>query len=190
MHKTYLLTIIFFLPLFLVAQKAENKKAEVFITPAYESVYSTHGNFFYSKSIRATKFINKKLELGIGIEKAFSPKHHDNGFVIYRLKFVPVYSHIKYNFVNASKWCPFVESSLGVSFNKYKIASDETPTEKSKVNEVGVFVYTGVGTKYLLSKNISLVSALGFKGYKMSFNVYDINPHGVTYLVGLGFKLS
>ncbi len=188
MHKFYLLILICLLPRILVAQKQEDKKAVIFITPAYESLYSTHGNFFYSQSIKASKFITKKLELGVGIEKAFSPKHHDNGFVIYRLKFVPVYTNIKYNFINGSKWCPFVESSLGVSFNKYKIARDETPTVKSKVNEVGVFIYTGVGTKYLLSKNISLVSALGFKGYKMSFNVYDINPHGVTYLVGLGFK--
>ena len=180
---------MFFSPISLIAQK-RNIPASYTISPSFESLYSTHGNFFYSQSIQVLKKLNKKVEFGGGVERAYSPIHHDNGFVLYKLNFIPVYGNIKYCFMHSGRLYPFVESSVGVSFNSYKIASDDSPTEKSNVNEAGVYLYAGGGTRYLLFKNISLVSALGFKGYKMSFNVYDINPHGVTYLIGLCFKLS
>ncbi len=190
MYQTSLLTVLFLLPLLLSAQKFDTDKTSLFLTPAFESLYSTHGNFFYSESITVSKLINKKVELGIGIERAFTSIHHDNGFVLYNLHFTPIFGNIKYHFKNTGKWYPFVESSLGISFNKYKSASDLSPTEKSNVKETGFFTYAGGGVKYAISKNILLVSALGFKGYKMSFNVYDINPHGISYLVGVCFKLK
>ena len=185
MYKTRLLLVIFFSPLLAIAQKNNPNVSSFFIAPAFESLYSTHGNFFYSGSIKVSKIVDKKTELGIGVEKVYSPIHHDNGFVLYHLHFMPVYGNMKYYFRNSGKWRPFVESSLGVSFNKYKIASDESPTVKSRVKEIGIFIYEGAGIKYSLSKNISLVTALGFKGYKMSFNVYDINPHGASYMLGV-----
>ena len=172
------------------AQNDKASKNELLITSAYESLYSTHGNFFHSKSVTVSKMGSKKIELGVGVERASSPKHHDNGFVLYKLRFVSVHGNLKYHFKNLGKWHPFAESSVGLSFNKYKIASDDSPTKTSVVKEKGVFLYAGAGLRYAVCSNVFLVSGVGIKGYKMSFNVEDVNPHGVSYLIGLCFKAS
>jgi len=185
-----LLPLFLFFPLLMSAQSDKASKNELIITTAYESLYSTHGNFFYSGSVTLSKMVSKKIELGAGIERASSPIHHDNGFVLYKLRFLPVHGNIKYHFKNFGKWHPYAESSVGISFNKYLIASDDSPEKTSAVNEKGVFLYAGAGLRYAVLKNFSLVSGIGIKGYKMSFNVEDINPHGVSYLIGLCFKLS
>ena len=190
MLRTKLLTVVSFFPFLLSAQKFDANKNPILITPAFESLYSTHGNFFYSGSVTFSKMLSKKIELGAGIERASSPIHHDNGFVLYRLRFLPVHGNIKYHFKNLGKWHPYAESSVGISFNKYQIASDDTPEKTSAVNEKGVFLYAGLGLRYAVFNNFSLVSGVGIKGYKMSFNVDDINPHGVSYLVGVCFKLK
>ena len=185
-----LLPIFLFFPLLMKAQNYKAIPNELLITPAYQSLYSTHGNFFYSKSVTISKMVTKKIELGAGVEKASSPKHHDNGFVLSKLKFLPVYGNIKYHFKNLGKWHPYAESSVGISFNKYLIASDDSPTKKTLVKEKGVFLYGGAGLRYAVCNNLFLVSGFGVKGYKMSFNAEDVNPHGVSYLVGLCFKVS
>ena len=90
-----LLPLFLFFPLLIIAQNDKASKNELIITPAYESLYSTHGNFFYSGSVTFSKMVSKKIELGAGVERASSPIHHDNGFVLYKLRFLPVHGNIK-----------------------------------------------------------------------------------------------
>jgi hypothetical protein len=168
-------------PLMLSAQKSNTGKKNIFITPLFESLYSTHGNFFYSGSLTVSATISKRIEIGLGVEKAFTPVHHDNGFVLSQLQFSPLHGNVKYHFKSCGKFSPFVETSAGVSFNKYRKASDDNPSNKYLVKETGIFLYTGGGLRYAVSNKILLVSGVGLKGYKMSFNVYDVNPHGVSY---------
>jgi len=181
----YLLLIAF--PFFAAAQQ-KNKDIGVFsVSPAFELLRSTHSNLFYAPSIKVNYLYANGLEPGFGIEYATTPVHHDNGYVLYKLKFLPVYGNLKYNFKTSKKIKPYAETSLGISFNKYDRAEDPTPDIKSKVKEEGFYVYTGFGAKYNISQNVNTFVAVGFKGYKMSTNDLDINPHGLSFSLGFTF---
>lgn len=188
MKKFFIVAGLFFLQGNLYAQKNNAEKQPVMFTPLFECLKSTHGNLFYSGSFLISKLLNQRYEAGAGIETAFTPKHHDNGFVLYKLKFIPVFANLKYHFKPVGKLDMFTETSVGLSFNKYHRASDSLPNNKIRIKEKGVFVYAGTGARYALSKKINLVSAFGIKGYKMSFNVFDINPHGFCFMFGLNIK--
>lgn len=157
-------------------------------TPLFEGMRSTHGNLFKSGSLSVSKMVNKRYEAGLGIETALTSKHHDNGFVLYKLKFIPVFGNLKYHFNKVNKFDFYVESSLGLSFNRYHRASDNSPNVKVRIKEKGIFAYFGSGVRYPISKKINLVTGVGIKGYKMSFNVLDINPHGISGMLGFNFK--
>jgi hypothetical protein len=157
-------------------------------SPLFESMKSTHGNLFYSGSFSISKMLNKRFEAGFGIETAFTPIHHDNGYVLYKLRFIPLFTNVKYHFKKAGEFDFYAESSLGLSFNRYDRASDDSPNIKTRINEKGVFAYMGGGVRYPISKKINLVTGVGIKGYKMSFNVLDINPHGISGMIGFNIK--
>lgn len=176
-----------FLPAFAFAQQTV-KPSGFSVAPAFELLRSTHGNAFYAPSIKFNHLFKNGLEPGIGVEYATTSEHHDNGFVLYKLRFVPVYGNLKYNFKTSKKIKPYAETSLGISFNNYKIADETTPLATSAVHEKGFYVYTGFGAKYALSSNINTYLGVGFKGYKMSTNDLDINPHGLSFMLGLNFK--
>lgn len=189
MYKCYLIFLCFFY--LSVTTNAQNKtvaKQQLMFTPLFESMRSTHGNLFYSGSFTVSKTLNKRFEAGVGIETAFTPIHHDNGFVLYKLKFFPLFGNAKYHFNKAGRFDFFAESSVGLSFNRYHRASDDSPNIKTSVREKGIFVYMGGGLRYPILKRINLVTGIGVKGYKMSFNSLDVNPHGISGMLGLHFK--
>ena len=169
------------------AQK-KTGKGYLSFSPAYEVLQSTHGNFFKGPSLKVNKTFSNNSALGMGVEYAASDIHHDNGFVLYDLKFVPIYINYKYNFILHTRFSVYAETSLGFSFNQYFIADERTPTDKSKVNEGGFYAYGGTGISYRLSKATAIYTGVGLKGYKMSFNSLEVNPHGVTVMLGLCFK--
>ena len=184
--------LIFFCLLYLHATtNAQNKistKQPLMFTPLFEGMRSTHGNLFKSGSFCVSKMISKRYEAGLGFETAFTSKHHDNGFVLYKLKFIPVFGNFKYHFNKVNKFDFYAESSLGLSFNRYHRATDDSPNIKTRIKEKGVFAYFGSGVRYPISKKINLVTGVGIKGYKMSFNVLDINPHGISGMLGFNIK--
>ena len=189
MYKFLLMCFFFFcLTGAMYAQnKTENKKLLMF-SPLFESLKSTHGNLFYSGSFTVSKMLNKRYEAGFGIETAFTQRHHDNGFVLYKLKFIPLFGNVKYHFKKVYRFDIYAESSIGLSFNRYHRATDNSPNIKTRIKEKGVFAYIGTGIRYPISKKISLVTGVGIKGYKMSFNVLDINPHGISGMLGFSIK--
>lgn len=187
LNKINLFLLVLICPIVLLAQSNSNDKNNFSVSPAFELLRSTHGNFFYSPSIKANYEFENGLEPGIGVEYATTPIHHDNGFVLYKLNFLPVYGNLKYNFKSKRKIRPYAETSLGISFNNYDIAEDPTPNNKSKVSEQGFFVYTGFGAKYSLTPKLKTFLSIGFKGYKMSTNDLDINPHGLSFMLGFSF---
>lgn len=170
-----------------MAQTNSEQQKVLSISPAFELLRSTHGNFFYSPSLKINHVFSNGLEPGFGIEYATTPIHHDNGYVLYKLKFMPVFGNLKYNFKTSKCIKPYLETSLGISFNRYDIAEDPTPNITSKTKEEGFFVYTGFGAKYALSKKVNTFLAIGIKGYKMSTNDLDINPHGLSFMTGFSF---
>lgn len=155
--------------------------------PAFELLRTTHSNFFYAPSLKVNYLVKNGLELGLGMEYSTSPIHHDNGYILRKVHFLPIYANLKYNFESSKRLNLYVETSVGHSFNQYHRATDREPRKQRRIKEGGVYLYSGIGTKYALNSNADLFFALGFKGYKFSRNDLDINPHGISFTLGFSF---
>lgn len=155
--------------------------------PAIEVLRSTHSNVFLAPTLKINYLFKNGLEPGIGIEYSTSRIHHDNGYILRKVHFLPIYANLKYNFKSSKKLSLFVETSVGHSFNKYHRATDKEPNKQRKIQEGGIYLYSGLGTKYAITERNIIFFAVGFKGYKFSTNNLDINPHGISFT--LGFSL-
>lgn len=185
MNKLYTSLLVFLIPYVSFSQQYTTIQKHKSISAVMEIMRSTHGNAFYGPSIRFNPIYSKGWEPGIGIEYAQTAEHHDNGFILYRLKFIPVYGNLKYNFGGAKRISAFAETSLGISFNRYDIADERTPTAIGLTHEKGFYTYIGGGAKYHLARSVDVFAGIGLKGYKMSTNDLDINPHGLSFMLGL-----
>ena len=182
--RTFLYFFFSILPFYSFSQQPENIAGGFSVSPAFELLRSTHTNYFYAPSLKFNYRFANGLEPGLGLEYATTPVHHDNGFILHRLRFIPVYGNLKYNFNTSKKIKPYAETSVGVSFNHYNIAEDATPHLKRKVREPGFYTYAGLGARYSLAEHLDTFLAVGLKGYKMSTNDLDINPHGLSFTLG------
>lgn len=180
-----IVTLIFFLPFISMAQTDSLKKEGFRLSPAFELMRSTHSNLFSAPSLKANYLFENGLEPGIGIEYSTSPIHHDNGYILRKVHFLPVFANLKYNFNREKKLRFYAETSVGYSFNQYHRATNREPKKQKRIKEGGVYIYTGIGTKYAVSNRADLFFAVGFKGYKFSTNDLDINPHGISFTLGL-----
>jgi len=167
--------------------KTTEKEPMFNFSPAFEFLRSTHSNFFNGPSLKVTRNFGGHFKPGIGIGYATTSLHGDNGFKLYRMKILPVYANLTYEFTTRSKFEPFAETSVGISFMKYDRATDLNPNDITPVKENGLYVYGGLGLRYAVSKHIAPYIGAGFKGYRMSTNDLDINPHGITFQVGVRF---
>ena len=177
------IALIVLLPFFGEAQIKQ--KSGFRFSPAFELMRSTHSNLFYSPSFKANYLFENGWEPGIGIEYSSTLKHGDNGFVLTKVHLLPIYGNLKYNFLGDSKFRGYVETSIGHSFNRYNRASDREPAKQVRIRETGLYLYTGVGTKYAISKHVDIFLAAGFKGYKFTTNDLDVNPHGLSFTLGV-----
>lgn len=156
-------------------------------SPAFEFLRSTHSNYFNGPSLKINRNFGGNFKPGIGIGYVTTDKHPDNGYVLYKMKIIPVYANLTYDIPTKSKFEPFAETSIGISFVKYDRATDEQPLITTRINETGLYVYGGFGLRYAVTKRIAPYIAAGFKGYHMSTNDLDINPHGITFQAGIRF---
>lgn len=154
---------------------------------AYEFLRSTHTNFFNGPSLKVTRNLKGRFKPGLGIGYATTALHPDNGYKLYRMKLLPVYANLSYDIYNKSKLEVFAEASAGVTFFNYFRATDEQPDVTTYIHEEGLYLYGGFGVRYAVSKHFSPFVGTGLKGYKMSFNNLDINPHGITFVAGVRF---
>lgn len=157
------------------------------VSAAYEMLRSTHQDFFNGPSVKISRNLSGHWKPGIGIAYATTAQHHDNGLVLANMKLLPVYANLSYNFESGSKFQPFVEASAGITFVKYDRGTDAEPHNTVPVHEQGLYLYSGFGLHYAVSKHFSPFVAAGFKGFHNSTNVYDINPHGITFQGGFTF---
>jgi len=173
-----------------VAQAVSRKQDSIpafTVSVAYELLRSTHQDFFNGPSVKLSRNLPGHFKPGIGIAYASTEQHHDNGLVLANVKLLPVYANLSYNFRAGSKFEPFIEASAGITFVRYDQGTDAEPHNTFRVHEQGLYLYSGFGTHYHLSKHFSPYVAAGFKGYHNSTNDLDINPHGITFQGGFTF---
>lgn len=172
-----------------------------FIIGGYQDLRSTHANHFIGFSMMAGYNFSPKLSLGIGMEDVFSQRHDDNGWKLSELRLVPVIADAMYLLGEHKFIVPFVELATGITFLKYykKIKVDAGSPDITEtdgpyyfgkpflVKESGLYTYLGGGAYFRVSKHFMPFVGIGFKGYKMSFNGLDVNPHGINFEVGCKF---
>ncbi|AHF17441.1 hypothetical protein [Niabella soli] len=155
-----------------------------------ECLRSTHGNNFSGVSASYNKELGRKWELGAGIEYSHTPTHNDNGWNLYHLHFVPVYISEHYKLCTGLRWTPYIHLQQGVTFGSYDKEFQDNPGPRYHIKELGFYGAAGIGTNYYLSSRSGFFAEAGMKGFHLSFNNLDVNPHGITGKLGYVYRLK
>lgn len=185
----FLITIFSSSSVLAQVKSAEPVKPPMLITGEFHDLRSTHHTYFRGASLTASRFRGDHFLLGAGIEYTTCSYHNDNGWDLTNLKFVPLFLDLKYCFAKNRFFVPFVQTSHGVSFAQYTKADQMHIFKTHPVREAGYYTFFGVGSLFNLSKHCSGSLAFGFKGFHMSLNDLDVNPHGLMLRAGIGVKL-
>jgi hypothetical protein len=160
------------------------KLNRILVTPGYEILHSTHGDYFTGISVIGSYNVVRSFYLGLGTEFSYSKFHNDNGWLLYNLKFFPIFLDAKLNLKRHKMFCPFLNISEGISFIKYRIDYNPDIGKIVNVSETGQYFFAGVGCHIRINKYFSSTISLGFKGFNMSLNNLDVNPHGWSLRIG------
>ncbi len=155
-----------------------------FILPEYKILHSTHGDNFVGGDVIFTYKVSQSLFLGMGTGFSYNKYHGDNGWELYSLRFFPVFADAKLFLPGNTHFKLFLQLSDGVSINHYR-RKDRLHQIPYLVSERGDYLYTGIGCVLKISKYLRPVIGVGFNGFHMSFNSFDVNPHGFTFRIGL-----
>ncbi len=167
-----------------VASLSKNKR--FFVLAEYKNLHSTHRDNFMGKDIILTYRVTRSLFLGLGAEYTNSKFHDDNGWRLYNIRFIPIFADAKWFLPGSKIFAPFLQLSEGISFNHYN-RMDSPYISSYFVSETGDYLYTGVGCVLKLNDYLKPVIGIGFNGFKMSFDSWDVNPHGFAFRIGLLF---
>jgi hypothetical protein len=100
---------------------------------------------------------------------------------------VPVFIDTRLLLRKSGKIVPYTRFSAGISFNTYTNKELETQRDPYTVSERGLYLLTDIGCAFNLHRYFTPIIELGLKGYHMSFNNLDVNPHGIVLTLGLMF---
>ena len=162
-----------------------------------QELYTTHWTYFTGTGLVLNYNISRVSSFGLGVEYAHSNSHDDNGWQITKLNFIPVFINTKYNLATWGKFTSRAQLSTGVTFKKYRKvwADDASPSYASRwevppagifnISEKGWYMYSGIGISYKISNKLSTYIDVGFKAFHMSWNPWEINPHGISMKLGI-----
>ena len=158
------------------------------IATEFQSMRSTHNTFFNGASVSAGYHLSSRFILSLAVEYSYDHFHNDNGWNLYNVKMMPVFSDLRWQMKKRNFIRPYVQVSQGVSFINYTKESQLGAFATHHVSEAGFYVYGGVGAMVDLTNNISWQLGLGFKAFHISTNVLEVNPHGTTLRTGIAFR--
>jgi len=168
-------------------QTKDTRKQKVKITIEVQNLSSTHGTNFKGADLIVSYPLSPSFFVGLGTEYSYTGYHFDNGWNLTNLKFIPVFIDSKLNLTKNKILTPFVHLSTGISFASYTMEDINALGKFYPVSEKGLYLYSGIGLSLKSSKYFATFIDLGFKGYHMSLNALDVNPHGLTIRLGLEF---
>jgi len=169
-----------------VADKNDSAVRRFYILTEYKILHSTHDDDFKGADIILTYKATPSLYIGLGAEFTYSNLHNDNDWVLTNLKFAPLFVDAKLFLIHTKRIASFFQLSEGVSINNYS-RKDDLHAAPYHVSELGNYLYAGLGCSFQLNKYITPIIGIGFNGFKMSFDEYDVNPHGLTVRIGFLF---
>lgn len=100
---------------------------------------------------------------------------------------MPVFADEQLHSYHSKRFHPFVHLSEGLTYISYGKEILATPGPRQQIHEAGIYLYSGAGFRWAVWPKVALTGELGIKGYHMSFNSLDVNPHGITGRVGVIF---
>jgi hypothetical protein len=168
-------------------QSKDTGKQKIKITMEVQNLSSTHGTNFNGADLIVSYPLSPSFFVGLGTEYSHTGYHFDNGWNLTNLKFIPVFIDSKLNLTKNTILTPFVHLSSGISFASYTMEDISALGKFYPVSEKGLYLYSGIGLSLKSSKYFATFIDLGFKGYHMSLNALDVNPHGLTLRLGLEF---
>jgi hypothetical protein len=146
---------------------------------------STHGNSFWGGSVAADYRLSKPVSIGLGLEYTYCPYHLDNGWDLYNLNFLPVYLEEKFRLPGNHRVVPYLHLEEGISFNRYDKIDPSVSPDRYPVREKGFYGYSGLGLQLLQTHHSNLYVEIGLKGFRITTNNLDVNPHGLTAKIGV-----
>jgi hypothetical protein len=165
---------------------ADNSQ-KFYIVGQLQDMKSTHNTFFRGGSLIADYALSHTFLLGIGTEYSYGPFHHDNASDLTNLRFLPVFVDSRLLLRHEHKLVPFVRLSAGITFASYTNKELQTERPPYQVKESGLYLHTGIGCSYRISKFFTPFIELGLTGFHVSFNNLDVNPHGLVLSMGFIF---
>ncbi|ANH81478.1 hypothetical protein A8C56_11235 [Niabella ginsenosidivorans] len=155
-----------------------------------ENLYSTHGNSFPGLSAAYHQGLGSKWELGAGMEYSNASTHNDNRWNLYHLYFFPFYFSEYYKCPAPGNWVPNLHLQEGLGFINYYKEFQDHPGTRYYINEHGFNGFAGIDTHYYFSVLSGVFAEAGLKGFHLSFNNLDVNPHGLTAKLGYVYRLK
>lgn len=152
-----------------------------------QDLHSTHSTNFNGAGLVVSYLLSPVFSVGLGTEYSTCAYHFDNGWNLTNLRFLPVFLDAKLDLTKNSILTPFLHLSTGTSFANYTKEDINALGKFRQVSEQGLYLYSGIGISFRLGNYTFTFIDLGFKGYHMSLNAMDVNPHGLTLRLGLEF---
>jgi hypothetical protein len=152
-----------------------------------QDLKSTHNTYFWGGSLIVNYAVTPIFSLGLGAEYSYCPFHHDNASDLTNLKYVPLFIDTRIKLYKDGKLIPYWRFSTGISFATYTNKELDTQRNPYTVNDRGLYMLTAVGCSYKISRFFTPFIEFGLKGFHMSLNNLDINPHGLVLALGLEF---
>jgi hypothetical protein len=155
----------------------------------FHYLHTTHQQQIPGFSLTVNRTLTPNWLIGVGAEISYH--HHIDthypDFTIFSFHTIPVYADFKYIFFKKKLVC-FADVAPGVTFIQYS-RYDFKPATSTYRTQQGFYLYSGVGALYPVFKNVNISAQLGFKGFHISSNPDEINPHGLMYRLGVAVRI-
>jgi len=196
MIKTYQIVFIFLLIAQIsCAQKSgsdfgDPKSRHFILVPEAHHLRSTHSQTIYGASVMVGYRINPSLAAGIGCEISYTDSlfTHDRHTRVLKFTPIPIYAEARFDLIRNSIVTPYLNLAAGMSFISYerkRLDNSGSTLDDKHICQNGFFFKGGLGLLFHINNSISPSINASFKGFHMSGNPYEINPHGVTIQVGV-----
>ncbi len=171
--------------------RVDHHKSDHFILVVEaQRMRSTHSQTIYGGSVFLGYSINRSFSAGIGGEVSYADSlyTHDKSATVFFFKPIPMYGEVRFISKWNSRFIPYAHLAVGMSSITYHLQRHEpTPGNVQHLNvyQRGFFVNAGFGLLFPISKRIAPSIGISLKGFHISKNPYEINPHGITIQAGI-----
>lgn len=151
-------------------------------------LHTTHGTHFKGVNVGLNYLLSNSVSIGAGLEYSSIHLHNDNGWELRRLHFLPVYLEAKILLKQLKKANFYLRPAAGLTVMRYSKVNADHSDFPHTINEKGLYLNLATGLSFNIYKRIQPLVEVGFKGFKISRNNLDVNPHGLT--LRLGFLIN